>query len=296
MPHIILDVNFPTHPKVVRVSPLAQLLHIRAMLYSCQHLTDGKLHRPIIAMLGYDLGDVRALTAELMEVRLWHERADHIEINGFLDFQFSKKEVEARRTQKRAAGQAGGQASAQARAQADAQAPARRGASTTDTPEGKQKATPISDIRCPISDVRSPMTDDLPPISDIRGRRKSCSGDTAAAPKSNAVWDSYSAAYQVRYGIEPVRNAKANAQLCQLIDRLGAEEAPHVSAFYVTHNKPFYVTHRHPVNLLLQDAEGLRTQWATGVKSTTREAQSAEQRDNVVSQVDRVRAQLQGGR
>lgn len=41
MPHIILDVNFPTYPKVLRVAPLAQLLHIRAMLYSCQHLTDG---------------------------------------------------------------------------------------------------------------------------------------------------------------------------------------------------------------------------------------------------------------
>ena len=96
--------------------------------------------------------------------------------------------------------------------------------------------------------------------------------------------------------MEPVRNRKANAQLCQLVDRLGATEAPQVATFYLTHNKPFYVSARHPVNLLLQDAEGLRTQWATGIKSTTREAQSAEQRDNVVEQVARVRAQLAGGR
>ena len=118
----------------------------------------------------------------------------------------------------------------------------------------------------------------------------------AALPKSAAVWEAYAGAYAGRYGVAPVRNAKTNAQLCQLVDRLGAEEAPLVAAYYLSHNKPLYVSSRHPVNLLVQDAEGLRTQWATGVKSTTREAQSAEQRDNVVSQVERVRAQLQGGR
>jgi hypothetical protein len=43
----------------------------------------------------------------------------------------------------------------------------------------------------------------------------------------------------------------------------------------------------------VQDAEGLRTQWATGVKATTREAQSAEQTDNVREQYGRVMARLE---
>lgn len=111
--------------------------------------------------------------------------------------------------------------------------------------------------------------------------------------KSAATWEAYAGAYRRRYGVEPVRNSKTNAQLCQLVDRLGAEEAPSVAEFFLAHNKPLYVSARHPTNLLVQDAEGLRTQWATGVKATTTEAKSAEQRDNVRGQYERVMASLE---
>lgn len=113
-------------------------------------------------------------------------------------------------------------------------------------------------------------------------------------PKSRATWEAYAGAYQQRYGVEPVRNQKTNVHLCQLVDRLGAEEAPAVAAFYLSHNLPFYVRARHPTNLLVQDAEGLRTQWATGVKATTLETKSAEQRDSAREQIQRVRTALGG--
>ena len=90
-----------------------------------------------------------------------------------------------------------------------------------------------------------------------------------APPKSGPVWDAYSGEYQRRYGIEPVRNKKTNALLCQLVDRLGAEDAPRVAAFYVRHPKPVYVSNRHPATLLLRDAEGLRTECFTGRISGT---------------------------
>jgi len=111
--------------------------------------------------------------------------------------------------------------------------------------------------------------------------------------KSASTWEAYAGAYRRRYGVEPVRNSKTNAQLCQLVDRLGADEAPSVAEFFLAHNKPLYVAARHPPNLLVQDAEGLRTQWATGVKATTTEAKSAEQRDNVRGQYERVMASLE---
>lgn len=84
--------------------------------------------------------------------------------------------------------------------------------------------------------------------------------------------------------------------LSRLVDKLGTEEAPPVAAFYVTHNHSFYVAKRHPVNLLLQDAEGLRTQWATGVRATTSEARNMETQDNMREQHRRVMNLLnQGG-
>ncbi len=106
--------------------------------------------------------------------------------------------------------------------------------------------------------------------------------------RTNDTWDAYAAAYQLRYGIEPIRNGSTNGMLAKFLTRIPLAEAPAVAAFYVTHNGQFYVTKRHPVNLLLADAEGLRTQWATGVKATSREAKNAEFQDNLVGQVDRV--------
>lgn len=103
-----------------------------------------------------------------------------------------------------------------------------------------------------------------------------------------AVWIAYAHAYFARYGVDPVRNAGVNAMLGKLVDKLGADDAPYVAAFYLTHNDPYYVKKRHPPNLLLQDAEGLRTQWATGVKATTSEGRHAEFADNVAGKIRRV--------
>ena len=81
-------------------------------------------------------------------------------------------------------------------------------------------------------------------------------------------WKAYSEAYRKRYGVGPVRNKSVNSMLCKLVEKLGAEEAPAVAAFYVTHQAQFYVAKMHPVNLLLADAEKLRTEWATGRQVT----------------------------
>jgi hypothetical protein len=111
-----------------------------------------------------------------------------------------------------------------------------------------------------------------------------------------ATWDAYRASYRHRYSVDPVRNTAVNSQLKKLVDRLGSEEAPLVAAFYCTHNKPLYVSARHATNLLLRDAEGLRTEWATGIKSTTLEARSAETVDAAQEQIKRVGRLLEGRR
>jgi len=84
-----------------------------------------------------------------------------------------------------------------------------------------------------------------------------------------------------------------NGQLANLVSRLG-QEAPAVASFYLTHNRPIYVSARHAVDLLLRDCEGLRTQWATGIKATHLEARSAEQGDAVLEQIKRVTARIGG--
>ncbi len=104
-----------------------------------------------------------------------------------------------------------------------------------------------------------------PAAQDAPVRKKS---KATKEPSPTAdTWEAYSTAYEARYGAEPVRNATVNAQLAQLVRRLGADESPMVAAWYVGHKNHFYVSAGHSVGMLLHDAEKLRTEWATGHQS-----------------------------
>lgn len=90
------------------------------------------------------------------------------------------------------------------------------------------------------------------------------------------TWKAYAAAYQKRWGVEPMRNMKVNGQLAQFVTRIPAAEAPLVAAFFVQSNRGLYVSAKHPVDLLLRNAESLRTEWATGRSGTDTEARQAD--------------------
>jgi hypothetical protein len=137
VPHIQLDLDFLTHPKTLAISPLAQLLFIRSLIYAATHLTDGFIPAPAMAPLTYDLTQyerchfvpenvhaaipdvvtVEELIAELLAHKRWKICRDGYRIHDYLDYQLSRREVMQLIDKKRKAGQAGGQASAQARAQ-----------------------------------------------------------------------------------------------------------------------------------------------------------------------------------
>lgn len=107
-------------------------------------------------------------------------------------------------------------------------------------------------------------------------------------PPTKSTWEAYSKAYLDRHKTEPVRNATVNAQLGQFVKRLGHEEAPLVAAFYLTHNDQFYVRNLHAVGLMLKDAEKLRTEWATGRKTTSTQAKQIEKSDYHSDQLRRI--------
>lgn len=113
--------------------------------------------------------------------------------------------------------------------------------------------------------------------------RRSPPATTPRAAKSAETWNAYAAAYFDRYGVEPVRNAKVNAQLSQLVDRLGAKDAPAVAAWFVSHNAQWYVTRGHSVDALLADSEKLRTEWATGRRVTQTAARQTDRKQHHMS-------------
>lgn len=94
--------------------------------------------------------------------------------------------------------------------------------------------------------------------------------------KTNPCWQGYSEAYALRYGVAPVRNAKINGMLAKLLERVPVAEAPDIAAFYVRSQRGLYTASKHCIDLLLRDAESLRTEWATGHASTDTEARQAD--------------------
>ncbi|MHB8408949.1 MAG: hypothetical protein ACYDHY_12800 [Acidiferrobacterales bacterium] len=114
-------------------------------------------------------------------------------------------------------------------------------------------------------DAQSPDNQHNPAIKSSTTRARSKSRTKADMVTPSAVaWRAYVAAYRRRYQIDPVRNAKVNGQIAHLVARLGAEEAPLVAEFYLAHNRHLYIASGHCVDLLLRDAEKLRTEWITG--------------------------------
>jgi len=67
-----------------------------------------------------------------------------------------------------------------------------------------------------------------------------------------------------------------NGQLANIVDRIGAEDAPAVAAWFVQHRKRWYVEKGHSVECLQKDCEQLRTEWATGRRSTSTAAIQAD--------------------
>lgn len=111
-----------------------------------------------------------------------------------------------------------------------------------------------------------------------------------------AVWQAYGDAYFNRYGAAPVRNARINRMIQDLLDRLPADEAPAVAAFYLRSASAFYVAKGHPVGLLLADAEKLRTEWATGRSVTVTEARQQDHTQALGNAFGALIDERQGGR
>ncbi|WP_443692745.1 hypothetical protein [Pseudomonas sp.] len=114
---------------------------------------------------------------------------------------------------------------------------------------------------------------------------KTAKAKTESQMANANTWDAYADAYYDRYGVAPVRNAKVNGQVAQLVQRLGADEAPQVAAFYVLINDSFYIRSSHEFGLLVSRAEGIRTQWVTNRQMNGTTAQ----------QIERKQANLQAG-
>ena len=120
--------------------------------------------------------------------------------------------------------------------------------------------------------------------------------EAEAAKEANAkTWRAYADSYFNRYGAEPVRNAKANKMVSDIVKRIGAEEAPHVAFYYVTINDSFYLRTLHDLGNLLSKCESIRTQWATGTQMTGTTARQMENTQSNMSAAEEAKRMMREG-
>ncbi|MBN5091709.1 helix-turn-helix domain-containing protein [Stenotrophomonas maltophilia] len=116
--------------------------------------------------------------------------------------------------------------------------------------------------------------------------------ETELQAACRATWTAYAAAYRDRHGVAPVRNAKVNANVRQIVQRLGHSEAPLVAAWFLTVNERYVVQNMHDLGSLLSKCEAYRTQWVTGRQMTATSAQQQDQTQANASAADDVKALL----
>ncbi|MBB3239172.1 hypothetical protein FHW68_000644 [Pseudomonas sp. Tn43] len=96
--------------------------------------------------------------------------------------------------------------------------------------------------------------------------------------KTFKSWANYAMAYRKRYGTWPVWNATVGGQLGKLIDRLGADVAHHVAAYFLTIDDSRLINGCHGIGDLLAKAEAYHTQWATNRRMNSTTAQQIERK------------------
>lgn len=110
-------------------------------------------------------------------------------------------------------------------------------------------------------------------------------------------WEWFDKAYEQRYHTTIPRNAKTNAQVKQLIQRLG-REAPGVARFYVENvTEPRVLMASHTLDFLLLNAEGYRTQWMNGRAMTqgrARQIDSTQTNANAADEAIRMLREREG--
>ncbi|SEN66307.1 hypothetical protein [Halomonas caseinilytica] len=110
--------------------------------------------------------------------------------------------------------------------------------------------------------------------------------------KTFKPWANYAVAYRQRYGVYPIWNQRTASQLGQLVDRVGANYAPGVAAYYLRMNNQFYVAKGHPVGLMLQDCETIAVQMQTGQQMTATRARQMDGTQANASAADEAKSLL----
>jgi len=96
MPWVKLDDRFPSHRKVALLSDRAFRLHVSAMCWCAENLTDGRIADRELALIAH-VRNTKATAKQLEDAGLWDRTDDGWAIHDYLDYNPSRDQVQAER-------------------------------------------------------------------------------------------------------------------------------------------------------------------------------------------------------
>lgn len=96
MAYVRLETRFPTHPKIAGLSDAAFRLHVAALCYAGEHLTDGLIRADVVPLLHPERTGRKAALSELTGRLLWIplDGGAGWEIHDYLDWNRSRETVD----------------------------------------------------------------------------------------------------------------------------------------------------------------------------------------------------------
>lgn len=304
MAWIKLESRMPRNVKVLQVPRDVRYFHLEACCWAGEERTNGFIPESALGAIGVDISAAKARRyAALLEAArrdpsnpesqgLWARVEGGWQIHGYLERNPTAEAAETLAETKATVGRLGGLKSGETRRrQAEArkaEADVKQGASRLlqgDEADSASSAEAGAKHRAKPSPSPSPSSGgllsppEIPPEAAVVPTRRArpAGGRANGTAKGAAVWAAYAEAYRGRYGADPARNAEVNRHLARLVDKLGAEDAPAVAAFYVRHNLAWYVQKGHGTRWLVEDAGKLHTEWTTGRMVTATQARQTDQ-------------------
>ncbi|MFD5221439.1 hypothetical protein ACFWMH_27740 [Streptomyces tendae] len=92
MPWVKLDDRFPSHRKIALLSDRAFRLHVSAICWCAENLTDGRISDRELALVTRVRG-VKATAKQLQDAGLWDRTDDGWQIHDYLDYNPSREQV-----------------------------------------------------------------------------------------------------------------------------------------------------------------------------------------------------------
>lgn len=144
------------------------------------------------------------------------------------------------------------------------------------TNEEKQRLTNKSHGDHTVTTTCAPQKERKKEVVNPSPRKRVDAQPNGSIEVRRNTWQAYSDAYEFRYGVPPIRDAKANSAIKAFCNSVPATESAAVAQFFLQNSNSFYVSKGHPPTLLALDAAKLRTEWATGRHTTQTEAMQAD--------------------